>query len=406
MTRGKSGRRAGEILNDAAGAPDVRCAEAARGPVVVAGLRRDIGAGSLLELEHLVAANPVGRIDALTRGTEYHHVAGIEDEELPVVVRHLEVAGRDVGAGGSIRRLHVDPPVVPYGVVADVVEQVFGHRDDRARTQVRPDGVAGQGEGLDRTAVVAPDQVPAAHVEVVDRHHQLEPVAAVPRDRSPEGVRVAATEEAGGRHSVVLVQDDRCRARIDAEVDILVARQPRTRIAGGLAVEHRVAGLGPVAEEAVLARTVVRGVVAAVGHLVARVRGAAHRVVAVHQRPRLAVERHVAGLREPSQNRAIVTEAVVRDVVTGVGACVARVDGAADAVVAGFGDTGLAVQQRIAQLHPVAEHPVLAGSVIGQDSQASRTSLQASKVQPTPSSQTTAVPGAHTSTSQVSTPLQ
>ena len=62
------------------------------------------------------------------------------------------------------------------------------------------------------------------------------------------------------------------------------------RIAGGLAVEQRVAGLLAVAVEPVVAQPVVGDVVAEVGALVARVVGAGYPVVAVHVRAPLAVE--------------------------------------------------------------------------------------------------------------------
>jgi hypothetical protein len=103
----------------------------------------------LLELEDLVAADAGDRVDALSGGSEDDLVGRIENGELPEVVRDREVVGRDVCARAGVVGLDVDPPVAADRVVADVVGEVLGDRDDGALAQVRPDGIVGQGEDID-----------------------------------------------------------------------------------------------------------------------------------------------------------------------------------------------------------------------------------------------------------------
>ena len=224
---------------------------------------------------------PLSRLDPLPRGAEDDRAAGVADGELPVAVRDREVAGRDVGAGRRARGLHVDPPVASCGVVADVVRKILRDRDDGAGADVRPQGIAAQGEDLRRGTRVFDDEFPAPQVLVIDRHHQLEPVPAVALDRSPEAVRAGVLQEVRVRDRVVLVQDDRSGGWRHADVADIVAEETDAGIGARLAVECRIAGLDPVAEQEVVAERVVGDALTGIRHAVAGVDGAAHAVVAV-----------------------------------------------------------------------------------------------------------------------------
>jgi uncharacterized membrane protein YjjP (DUF1212 family) len=186
---------------------------------------------------------------------------------------------------------------------------------------------------------------------------------------------------------------------LNANIIVLVAGLPITRIATRLAIRKGIAGFYPVTEQAIVAGPVIGGVVAGVCALVARIVRATHVVIAirrcarltspvdayfsaiavetivtvtvilaVHARiivlvaglpitriaTRLAIQQRIAGL-SPIAEQSIVTKAIVRYVVTRVGSFVARIFGATHAVIAIRRCARLAIQHRITGLSPIAE---------------------------------------------------
>ena len=124
------------------------------------------------------------------------------------------------------------------------------------------------------------------------------------------------------------------------------------------------ARLRAVAVQAIIAIRVVSDVVARVCAFVTRVVGTGHAIVAVGGRASLAAQRCVAGLG-PIAPEAVVTVRIIRDVVARIRAFVARVIRAGYPVVAIHRGPGLTVAVRITGLRPVAVSAVIAGRVAG-----------------------------------------
>ena len=130
-----------------------------------------------------------------------------------------------------------------------------------------------------------------------------------------------------------------------------------------MSTEDRITDLDAVAEGAVLARHVAGRIVTDVGDLVASVGGAANAVVAVHRSTGLTVERGVTGLCAVAE-LTVIAETVRGRVETGIGHGIAAVDRTRDAVIASRARASLAVRQNVAGLRAVAQHAVVTQAVL------------------------------------------
>ena len=126
-----------------------------------------------------------------------------------------------------------------------------------------------------------------------------------------------------------------------------------------LAIKHRIARFRAVAEQTVVTQPVARNVVTRGGPFVARVVRAAYTVVTVRRRTVLTVQGSVTGFSAVAEE-PVVAVGVVSDVVALVRTFVARVIGAADAIVAVGRGAGQTIATRnIACLGTVAKEPVV-----------------------------------------------
>jgi hypothetical protein len=123
-----------------------------------------------------------------------------------------------------------------------------------------------------------------------------------------------------------------------------------------------IACLCAVAEQTVVTYAVVRDVVAYVALLVARVVGTADTIIAVDRRAGLAIAGGIACLCSVAE-RAVVTCTVVGGVFALVGCLVARIDGTVDIIITVDRRTGLAVPIGIAGLLTVAVQTIIALNV-------------------------------------------
>ena len=213
-----------------------------------------------------------------------------------------------------------------------------------------------------RSAALSPRPLASSHESSVQATpssiHRRRPRLAV--EHRVAGLRAVADVRCRtGRRSGRCATSVDSSQRVDRAGDPVVASQRRAR----LAVEHRVAGLGAVADSAVVAEASF-GALATVRCPVAGVVRAGDAVVDHQRRPGLAVEH--ARRRSPRRRRTARCRRGRRSatLTTAVRRLVARVVRAADAVVAVRRRPGLAVEQRVAGLGAVAEQPVVAQAVV------------------------------------------
>lgn len=121
----------------------------------------------------------------------------------------------------------------------------------------------------------------------------------------------------------------------------------------GLTSQRQMAHFRAVAVQIVATGTVVRSVGTSIVGFVARIRGAAHIVVAIRRGARSATFRDVTRLRTIAE-LPIAANAVDRSVYARIVGLVAGIRGACDAVVAIGRSAGLASQRRMTGLNAVA----------------------------------------------------
>ena len=159
---------------------------------------------------------------------------------------------------------------------------------------------------------------------------------------------------ADGINRVVCARVGTFVTRVGGAIDTIVAVWRHTR----LAIVDRITCFDAVAEQAVVAESVVGHVRAGVGIFVTCVVRAAHAVVTIDRHAGFATVDRAAGF-DAVAIQAVVTDAVVGRVDAIAGDRIARVDRARNAVIAVRRGAGLAVVGRVADLDTIARHVVI-----------------------------------------------
>jgi hypothetical protein len=130
-----------------------------------------------------------------------------------------------------------------------------------------------------------------------------------------------------------------------------------------LAVEDWIAELGAVTEGAVITARVVGGVQDLIPHLVTAVNGAQDAVIHDGCGPTLAVQHHIAELRSVTE-QTVITQGVGRRIDDLVPHLITAVNRARHAIISRWCGSCLTVQREITELRPVTEQTIITEAVV------------------------------------------